>query len=137
MWSAIIADIGEAFVCIFVIKMCAELPLLAVERQIRLHNQSTNSAPVPQPDHSKREYDHYQLLESVGMPRLYRLVDRLVIWLFVAASTLSFVTLFYWVAQTQTNLTAMLTIISFVIVAVIVLTVFAISMGVGRNWWQT
>ena len=137
MWSAIIFDVGEAFVCIFVIKMCAELPLLAVERQIRLLHQPNKPDLSPQPDPSTRKYDRYQLLESVGMPRLYRFVDRLVIWMLVVASALSFITLFYWIAQTQTLLTAALTIISFFIVVVVVLTVFAISMGLGRNWRQT
>lgn len=139
MWSAIVFDIGEAFVCIFAIKMCSELPLLAMEHEMRLLEKEGSTEGllevVAQRDKlgPRIMNDRYLILESVGMPRSYRIVDRLVLGLLVTASIFSFVTLFFWVAQTQTLITAGVTIVSFVIVVILVITVFAISIGVGHR----
>jgi hypothetical protein len=131
-------DVGEAFVCILVIKMCSELPLLAMERHVMLRDGSALSqgrvdAPRWGPQPPGRLRHRYLLLESVGMHPLYWLVDQLVIWVLVFSSVLSFVTFFFWVVQTMSIATSMLVVIALVLVIVMVLTVFVISMGYGRN----
>ncbi|KIM24414.1 hypothetical protein M408DRAFT_331784 [Serendipita vermifera MAFF 305830] len=137
MWIGIICDVGEAFVCIFAIKMCTELPVLALELEMELLDENEGGAL----ERAERDAhygprlvtDRYLLLESVGMSRFYRVVDRLVIGLLVVASVFSFVTLFYWVLHTQTIVVAGVILVAFVIVVAIVLAVFAISMGLGRK----
>jgi hypothetical protein len=130
--------VGEAFVCILAIKMCAELPLLAMEKHtlsLREDALSPTQVEVQQIDRTNLNQfrTRYLLLERVGMHPLYWLVDWMVIWILVLSSVLSFVTLFYWVLQTMTIVTSMLIVISLLMVVAIVLTVFAIAMGFGRN----
>ncbi|KIM24372.1 hypothetical protein M408DRAFT_27036 [Serendipita vermifera MAFF 305830] len=137
MWTAIICNVGEAFICILAIKMCSDLPLWALEREMYLLDQPEEDKAgraVRRPSFNPRNVrDRYLLLESVGMPKLYRFVDRVVIVLLVVSSTFSFLTLFYWVLHTQTFYVRMITLIPFVIIILLVLIVFIISMGVGRQ----
>ena len=159
LWTAIMSDVGEAFVCLMAIKMCTELPLVAMEKQMELLETGANAPPPPprpRPPHSagsehnppehngesegptrvglKELQDRHAILEAVGMPRFYQLVDRLVIWFLVFSSTTSFLTMFFWVCQTVILIPAMLILISFVIIVAIVLGIFVIAVRFGRNW---
>jgi hypothetical protein len=76
LWAAIVFDVGEAFICILAIKMCSELPLLAMEKHVRLrdgsaHSQSRFEAPRRGLQPPSRFRHRYLLLESVGMHPLY------------------------------------------------------------------
>ena len=146
LWTAIMSDMGEAIVCIIAIKMCSELPLVAIEKQMELLDKTHESSRSIKSSDGETERkpktqiglkelkDRHALFGAVGMPRSYRYVGRLVIWFLVFSVTMSFVTMFFWVCHTIILIPAMLILISFVLIVALILGVFLIAMHFGKNW---
>jgi len=139
MWIAIMSDVAEAFLCIMAIKMCVELPLVAMEKQVDLLEKAME---IDRPGDIERyltvgpkELRHrHEILEAVGMPRSYRYIDRLVIWFLLWSVVLSIATMFYWVGQTINIFPAGVILIFFGLISVMLLTIFVIVMKFSRKW---
>jgi len=141
---AIVSDIGEAVICILVIKMCSELPLVAMERAMeQLENSNGGnslSQEIERGDMSipliglKELKDRYAILEAFGMPRTYRIVGRLVIWFTLWAVVISLVTCYFWVCHTIIIVPAGLIVGFFVLVTALLISVFVMAMRFARNW---
>ena len=143
LWAAIMSDIGEAVICIMAIKMCSELPLVAMERAMqRLENSNGSrgrsgefeqkSAPVS--IGLKELTDRFAMLEAFGMPRSYRIVGRLVLWFALWAIVLSLVTCYFWVCHTIIIIPAGLIVGFFVLISALLIAVFIMAVRFARNW---
>lgn len=77
--------------------------------------------------------DHFLLLESFGMSKKYRFVDRVASWALVAACVCTFAALSFWTFLTEAVVTAGVTMIAFGLTAIIVTTVYFIG-SFGQNW---
>jgi len=137
------SDIGEAIICIMAIKMCSELPLVAAERAMkRVENSNFGSRLSDKVERSasapliglREVKNRYAMLEAVGMPRTYRLVDRLVIWFMLWAVVISLWTCYYRVCHTIIIVPAGIIIGFFALVTMLLITVFVMAMKFSRNW---
>jgi len=139
LWIAIMSDVAEAFLCIMAIKMCVELPLVAMEKQVGLLENAIGADGPGDIERnltiSPKQLRHrHEILEAVGMPRSYRYIDRLVIWFLLWSVGLSIAAMFYWVGQTVNIFPAGVIIIFFGLIAVMLLIVFVIVMKFSRKW---
>ena len=141
LWTAIMSDVAEAIICIMAIKMCSELPLVAMEKAMERLDQSEGLSPeevernnAPASIGLKEIKARYAILETVGMPHSYRHIDRLVIWFLLWAVAMSFLTMFFWVCHTIIIIPAGLIIMFFVFISAMLIVVFVIAMGFARHW---
>ncbi|KIM29792.1 hypothetical protein M408DRAFT_22657 [Serendipita vermifera MAFF 305830] len=77
--------------------------------------------------------NHFLLLESFGMSKRYRIVDRLGAWSLVAACVCTFAAFSFWTFLTEGVATAGATMVIFGSTAIIVMTVYAIG-SLGQGW---
>jgi heme A synthase len=137
LYSAIMLNLGGAFLSLLAIKMCSDLPLAAQQKLLREGSAASKSplSRIARGETLGTEIleDHFGLLESFGMSRGYRHVDYLCFSSLMAASVCTFVALTFWVFLSETNVTAGITMITFGPVAIIVVRVFVLA-GYGQGW---
>jgi hypothetical protein len=149
-FSAIILNLGGAFLSLITIKMCSDLPVAAQQRVIKDRTAPTRDTPyfliAEDLDIPLRVAtgvgilsptildDHFLLLKCFGMSKWYRFVDRATSGVLVVACACTFAALTFWMFLNEPQTTAGVTMITFGLAAIV--TICALLIAVSRQGWR-
>ena len=137
LYSAIMLNLGGAFMSLITIKMCSDLPLAAQQTLLR-EGHAGSSHPLSKIARGETIdtndlKNHFRLLRAMGMSPWYQRVDGLSTWMLIIACVCTFAALTFWVFLSGTIATAGVTMVIFGPVAIIIVIAFVYA-SQGQGW---